>query len=145
MLVNPQLMQQHQMMQHQAAQQRRQAIMAQQYSGIPVAMPNGMNPMAAQMNAQFAMRGATPMARPINLPQHLAAQQQQAQHSMEQQQAQQQAQVRNFFLSFHNHHYINQIRSNNISSRCSRSIWLSNSTKMPKTTRRIINRDNPGN
>ncbi|PQE17357.1 Topoisomerase II-associated PAT1 protein [Rutstroemia sp. NJR-2017a BVV2] len=90
---NPQLMQQHQMMQHQAAQQRRQAIMAQQYSGIPVAMPNGMNPMAAaQMNAQFAMRGATPMARPINLPQHLAAQQQQAQHSMEQQQAQQQAQ-----------------------------------------------------
>jgi hypothetical protein len=114
-VVNPQLMQQHQMMQHQA-QQRRQAIMAQQYSGIPVQMPNGMNPMAAaQMNAQFAMRGATPMARPINLPQHLAAQQQQAQHSMEQQQAQQQAQVMNFYICYIYH--TNKIRSNNISSR----------------------------
>src|SRR6266536_3254726 len=84
---NPQLQQQ--MQQHQIIQQQRvrQALLAQQYSGIQPNMPNGMNQMTP---AQFqAMRGAGPMARPpVNLPQHL----QQAQHSVEQQQAQAQAQ-----------------------------------------------------
>ena len=91
---NPQLQQQ--MQQHQIIQQQRvrQALLAQQYSGIQPNMPNGMNQMTP---AQFqAMRGAGPMARPVNLPQHLQQQQaqaqQQAQHSMEQQQAQAQAQ-----------------------------------------------------
>jgi len=52
-------------------------------------MPNGMNQMA-QFNA---MRGG-PMARPVNLPQHLQQQQQQAEHSLQQQQqAQAQAQA----------------------------------------------------
>ncbi len=86
---NPQLqMQQQAMIQQQRQQQaQRQAMLAQQYSGIPVGMPNGMNQMT---QAQFhAIRG-NPMARPVNLPQHLQAQQQQvAEHSLQQQQAQQ--------------------------------------------------------
>lgn len=88
------MQQQQQMMAHQRQQQAaRQAMLAQQYSGVPISMQNGMNPMA---QAQFqAMRGS-PM-RPVNLPQHLQQQQQQAEHSLQQQQAQQQ--VRNSFRS----------------------------------------------
>ncbi|RFU25735.1 hypothetical protein B7463_g10604, partial [Scytalidium lignicola] len=86
---NPQLQQmqqqQQQMIQHQRQQAARQALMAQQYGGMPVGMPNGMNQMSA---AQFAAMRGTPIPRPVNLPQHLQAQQQ----AMEQQQAQQQAQ-----------------------------------------------------
>lgn len=52
-------------------------------------MQNGMNITPAQFNA---MRGAGPMARPVNLPQHLQQQQAQAEHSLQQQQAQAQAQ-----------------------------------------------------
>lgn len=96
---NPQfqMQQQQQQQQHIMAQQRqaqvaRQAMMAQQYSGMPMGMnPNAMGQMT---QAQFqAMRGQNPMgvARPVNLPQHLQQQQQQAQHSLEQQQQQQQA------------------------------------------------------
>lgn len=81
--------------QQRQAAQARQALLAQQYSGhpMPPGMPNGMGHMnPAQFNA---MRGAGPMARPVNvnLPQHLQQQQQQAQHNMEQQAAAQQAQV----------------------------------------------------
>jgi hypothetical protein len=79
--------------QHRQQQAARQALMAQQYSGaMPgVGMPNGMNQMTqAQYNA---MRQGGPMARPVNLPQHLQQAQQQAQHSLEQQQAQAQHQV----------------------------------------------------
>ncbi|KAE8442046.1 hypothetical protein EG329_003903 [Mollisiaceae sp. DMI_Dod_QoI] len=84
-----QQIQQQQMIQHQRQQAARQAMLAQQYSGMPVQMPNGMNQMTP---AQFqAMRG-NPMARPVNLPQHLQQQQQQAEHSLQQQQAQAQAQ-----------------------------------------------------
>jgi hypothetical protein len=69
-------------------------MLAQQYSGVPVGMQNGMNQMT---QAQFqAMRG-NPM-RPVNLPQHLQQQQQQAEHSLQQQQAQQQ--VRNSLRSY---------------------------------------------
>jgi len=92
-----QQIQQQQMIQHQRQQQAaRQAMLAQQYSGMPVQMgPNGMNQMT---QAQFqAMRG-NPMARPVNLPQHLQQQQQQAEHSLQQQQAQAQAQAQ------HHHH-----------------------------------------
>ena len=79
-----QLLQQQQARQAQAA---RQAMMAQQSFGMPMNMPNGINP---QMGAQFAaMRGA-PNMRPVNLPQHLQQQQQQAQLGLEQQQAAQQ-------------------------------------------------------
>lgn len=90
---NPQLaqmQQQQQMIAHQRHQQAaRQAMLAQQYSGVPIGMQNGMNQMTpAQFNA---MRGG-PMARPVNLPQHLQAQQAQAEHSLQQQQAQAQAQ-----------------------------------------------------
>ncbi|KAK0100768.1 hypothetical protein ONS95_007217 [Cadophora gregata] len=88
---NPQLqMQQQQMIAQQRQQQaQRQAMLAQQYSGVPIGLPNGMNQMT---QAQFhAMRG-NPMARPVNLPQHLQAQQQQvAENSLQQQQQQQQA------------------------------------------------------
>lgn len=83
----------HQMLQQQAARQR-QIQLQQQYSGggMPNGMPvsmHGMNPN--QMNAQFAMRHGTPgMARPVNLPQHLAQQQQMAQDNVNQQQAHQQ-------------------------------------------------------
>jgi hypothetical protein len=68
--------QQQQMIAHQRHQQAaRQAMLAQQYSGVPIGIQNGMNQMTP---AQFqAMRGG-PMARPVNLPQHLQAQQQQA-------------------------------------------------------------------
>jgi len=85
-------MQQQQIIQHQRQQQAaRQAMLAQQYSGIPVGMPNGMNQMT---QAQFqAMRGNPMTTRPVNLPQHLQQQQQQAEHSLQQQQqAQAQAQ-----------------------------------------------------
>jgi hypothetical protein len=90
---NPQLqqMQQQQMVQQQRQQQHaaRQAMLAQQYSGQPLmGMPNGMNQMA-----QFNAMRAGPMARPVNLPQHLQQQQQQAEHSLQQQQAQAQAQA----------------------------------------------------
>jgi len=89
------MQQQHLIAQHRQAAAR-QALMAQQYSGVaPGMMPNGMNQLtAAQYNA---MRSA-PMARPVNLPQHLQQQQQQAQQSLEQQQAQQQHQVSVFCL-----------------------------------------------
>jgi hypothetical protein len=77
------MQQQQQIMQQQRQQAARQAMLAQQYSGQPLmGMPNGMNQMA-QFNA---MRGG-PMARPVNLPQHLQQQQQQAEHSLQQQQA----------------------------------------------------------
>ena len=84
-------MQQQQMIAQQRQQQaQRQAMLAQQYSGVPMGLPNGMNQMT---QAQFhAMRG-NPMARPVNLPQHLQAQQQQvAENSLQQQQQQQAAQ-----------------------------------------------------
>ena len=85
-----QQIQQQQMIQHQRQQAARQAMLAQQYSGMPVQMANGMSQMT---QAQFqAMRG-NPMARPVNLPQHLQQQQQQAEHSLQQQQAQAQAQA----------------------------------------------------
>ena len=63
--------------------------MAQQYSGMPMGVPNGMGQMTP---AQFAAMRGGPMARSVNLPQHLQQAQQQAQHSLEQQQAQQHAQ-----------------------------------------------------
>ncbi|KUJ13152.1 uncharacterized protein LY89DRAFT_699108 [Mollisia scopiformis] len=88
-----QQIQQQQMIQHQRQQQAaRQAMLAQQYSGMPMQMANGMNQMT---QAQFqAMRGG-PVARPVNLPQHLQQQQQQvAEHNLQQQQqAQAQAQA----------------------------------------------------
>ena len=63
--------------------------MAQQYSGMPMGVPNGMGQMTP---AQFAaMRGGS-IARSVNLPQHLQQAQQQAQHSLQQEQAQQHAQ-----------------------------------------------------
>lgn len=93
---NPQL--QHQMQQQHLIQRQqqaaRQALMAQQYSGMPV-LPNGMSPMNA---AQFAAMRGNPMARPVNLPQHLQQAQQQAQHTLEQQQAQAQHQVSKYSL-----------------------------------------------
>ncbi|CZR69125.1 uncharacterized protein PAC_19025 [Phialocephala subalpina] len=138
-----QQLQQQQMIQHQRQQQAaRQAMLAQQYSGMPGQMgpnPQGLfqvpqaphvqmqqtlqnlinqqqreraaegrhgaqdagtnapNSHSSGMNqmtqAQFrAMRG-NPMARPVNLPQHLQQQQQQAEHSLQQQQAQAKAQA----------------------------------------------------
>ena len=91
---NPQLqqLQQQQIIaQHRQQQAARQALMAQQYSGMPLGVPNGMGQMT---QAQFAAIRGGPMARSVNLPQHLQQAQQQAQHSLnlEQQQAQQQAQ-----------------------------------------------------
>ena len=81
------MQQQHMIQQQRQQQAARQAMLAQQYSGqLPIGMQNGMNQMA-QFNA---MRG--PMARPVNLPQHLQQQQQQAEHTLQQQQAQAQAQ-----------------------------------------------------
>jgi hypothetical protein len=93
---NPQLreMQQQQMILQQRQQQQmtlkqwqqrqqqaaRQAMLAQQYSGIPLMdMPNGMNQMA-----QFNAMRAGPMARPVNPPQHiqLTHAQAQAQHQV---------------------------------------------------------------
>jgi hypothetical protein len=96
---NPQLqqLQQQQIIQHQRQQQAaRQALMAQQYSGMPMGVPNGMGQMT---QAQFAAMRGGPMARSVNLPQHLQQAQQQAQHTLaqeQQQQAQQQA-VSNYF------------------------------------------------
>jgi hypothetical protein len=95
---NPNFQMQHQQQamiaQQRAAQQARQQMLAQHYSGMPVNMPNGMNQMT---QAQYqAMRGGPTMARPVNLPQHLQQQQAglQAQHTLEQQQqAQAQHQV----------------------------------------------------
>lgn len=91
-------MQQQQMIQqHRQQQAARQALMAQQYSGVMPGggMPNGMNQMTP---AQYAAMRSGPMARPVNLPQHLQQAQAQAQHTLEQQQAQQQhQQVRNSF------------------------------------------------
>jgi hypothetical protein len=91
-------MQQHQMIQqHRQQQAARQALMAQQYSGVMPGggMPNGMNQMTP---AQYAAMRSGPMAKPVNLPQHLQHAQAQAQHNLEQQQAQQQhQQVRNLF------------------------------------------------
>lgn len=86
-----QIQQQQILQQHQRQQAARQQMLAQQYSGMPVQMTNGMGQMT---QAQFqAMRGG-PMARPVNLPQHLQqAQQQVAEHSLQQQQQQQQAQA----------------------------------------------------
>ncbi|RKF84007.1 Transcriptional activator ptaB [Golovinomyces cichoracearum] len=94
---NPQLQQMHQHQQqvqllaHQRQQQaQRQAMMAQQYSGMPMSMPNGI---PAMTQAQFqAMRGQAGLMRPVSLPQHLQAQQQQAEHSLQQQQVQAQHQ-----------------------------------------------------
>lgn len=91
---NPQLqqLQQHQLMQqqqHQRQQQAaaRQALMAQQYGGMQMGVPNGMGQISPAQYA--AMRSGGPMARSVNLPQHLQQAQQQAQQSLEQQQAQQ--------------------------------------------------------
>lgn len=82
--------QQAQILIQQRHQAQRQAILAQQYSGMPMNMPNGLPTMTT---AQFqAMRGQTAPMRPVNLPQHLQAQQQQAEHSLQQQQQQAQAQ-----------------------------------------------------
>jgi len=80
-VTKPQLyIQQQQLIARQRQQQaQRQAMLAQQYSGVPMGLPNRMNQMT---QAQFhAMRG-NPMARPVNLPQHLQAQQQQQQHQV---------------------------------------------------------------
>jgi hypothetical protein len=83
-----QQIQQQQILQHQRQQAAaRQALMAQQYNGLPMGIPNGMNQMT---QAQYqAMRGGGPMARSVNLPQHLQQAQQQAQHSLAQEQQQQ--------------------------------------------------------
>lgn len=79
------MMQQHQ---RQQAINARQQLMAQQYGGMPMNMPNGMGQMS---QAQFAaMRAGGPMARSVNLPQHLQQAQQQAQQTLEQQQQAQQ-------------------------------------------------------
>jgi hypothetical protein len=91
---NPQLqqLQQQQLMQHQRQQaiSARQALMQQQY-GMQMGVPNGMGQIS---QAQYAaMRAGGPMARSVNLPQHLQQAQQQAQQSLEQQQAQQQQHV----------------------------------------------------
>jgi hypothetical protein len=97
-----QQLQQQQIIQHQRQQQAaRQALMAQQYSGMPMGVANGMTQMTP---AQFAAMRGGPMARSVNLPQHLQQAQQQAQHSLEQQQqAQQHAQqavCRSFYGPF---------------------------------------------
>jgi hypothetical protein len=84
---NPQLqLQQQQIIQQ---QRQRQLQMAQQYSGITMGVQNGMGQMT---QAQFAAMRGGPMARSVNLPQHLQQQQAAAQHTLEQQQAQQHAQ-----------------------------------------------------
>jgi hypothetical protein len=85
-----QMQAQQQMIQQQRAQAARQAMLAQQYSGVPV-MQNSMNITPAQFNAMRS-GGAGPIARPVNLPQHLQQQQAQAEHSFQQQQTQAQAQ-----------------------------------------------------
>jgi hypothetical protein len=86
-------LQQQQLMQHQRQQalSARQALMQQQYAGMQMGVPNGMGQIS---QAQYAaMRAGGPMARSVNLPQHLQHAQQQAQQSLEQQQAQQQQHV----------------------------------------------------
>lgn len=65
----------------------RQALMAQQYGGMQMGAPNGTNQISPAQYA--AMRAGGPMARSVNLPQHLQQAQQQAQQSLEHQQAQQ--------------------------------------------------------
>ena len=93
------MMQQHH--QRQQAVAARQALMAQQYGGMQMGVPNGMGQIS---QAQYAaMRAGGPMARSVNLPQHLQQAQQQAQQSLEQQQAQQQHQVSSQFsiMSWH--------------------------------------------
>jgi hypothetical protein len=89
------------MLQHQQRQQAaaaRHAIMAQQFGGIQMGVPNGMGQMSPSQYT--AMRAGAPM-RPVNLPQHLQQAQQQAQQSLEQQQqqAQQQHQVSSYSFS----------------------------------------------
>jgi hypothetical protein len=81
-----QLQQQHMLRQRQV-QAQQQALLAQQqgYGGLPMNMPNGVGP---GMNPQFAAMRAAPNMRPVNLPQHLQAQQAQAQLGLEQQQQQ---------------------------------------------------------
>ena len=78
-----QLQQQQQIINQQRQQQaaRQQALMSQQYSGMPmgVGVPNGMGQMTP---AQFAALRSGPMARSVNLPQHLQQAQQQAQVSV---------------------------------------------------------------
>lgn len=89
-----QQLQQQQMLQQQRQQAAaRQALMQQQYSGnMPGNMGMMQNGMQQLTQAQFnQMRG--PM-RPVNLPQHLQAQQAHAtQQQMTEQQAHQQQQV----------------------------------------------------
>ena len=86
-----QLQQQQLMQQHQRqALSARQAMMAQQYAGMQMGVPNGMGGQISQAQYAAAMRAGGPMARSVNLPQHLQQAQQQAQQTLEQQQAQQQ-------------------------------------------------------
>jgi hypothetical protein len=69
--VNPQLQHQQQqsIAQQRVAQQAQQQMLAQNYSGMPVNMQNGMNQITP---AQSQAMGAGPaMARRVNLPQHL--------------------------------------------------------------------------
>ncbi|POS83496.1 hypothetical protein EPUL_005153 [Erysiphe pulchra] len=86
---NPQLQHMHQQQQNvqmmaQRHQAQRNALLAQQYRGMRMGIPNeipGVTP------AQFqAMRGPSGPMRPVNLPQHLVAQQQQAEQTLQQQQ-----------------------------------------------------------
>ncbi|RDW74872.1 hypothetical protein BP6252_06014 [Coleophoma cylindrospora] len=73
--------QQEMQIQRQRAQAARQAMLAQQYTGIQPGMPYGINQMTP---AQFqASRGGGPMARPVDSPENIY-----------QQEAQQQSQVR---------------------------------------------------
>lgn len=85
-----QLQQQQLMQQHQRQALSRQAMMAQQYAGMQMGVPNGMGGQISQAQYAAAMRASGPMARSVNLPQHLQQAQQQAQQTLEQQQAQQQ-------------------------------------------------------
>ncbi|KHJ30922.1 putative p protein [Erysiphe necator] len=98
---NPQLQhmqQQNVQLMAQRQQAQRNALMAQQYRGIPMGIPNEISGVTP---AQFqAMRGQAGPMRPVSLPQHLMAQQQQAEQTLQQQQqAQAQAQ----------HHYQQQM------------------------------------
>jgi hypothetical protein len=103
-VANPQLQQQ---MQQQLIQQQQQQRVAQQRmmqqqmgaAGMPMNIPNGMNPALAMQ--QFQRMQAAGNMRPVALPQHL--QQQQAQLGMEAQQAahaQQQQQVSSTYMDF---------------------------------------------
>ncbi|KAI9049797.1 hypothetical protein LZ554_005948 [Drepanopeziza brunnea f. sp. 'monogermtubi'] len=86
-MYNPSLQQQlMRQQQQQQQQQHRQAMLAQQYNGVVPMMPNGMGGQMSQAQYQ-AMRG-NPMARPVNLPQHLQQQQQQVDSMQQQQHAQ---------------------------------------------------------